>query len=233
MKIEEEIFYGYILDEEKLTSFGFNYVDNKYIKEYKIHNDEFTALVTIDKNSVNGKIIDNNFDEEFPLFRNEKVVGEFIGSLREEYKETLLKIRKACFKKVLFPDAQAVRISHYIYQTYHDEPDFPWAKYPYYAVYRNKDNNRWYGLIMNVEDNKLGKDVKGRWVINIKPPKHMFNELLKLDNIFLGWHMNKKSWLSISLSDYFPDEYIESLIDMSYSEVDGLDKVRIFPPKKK
>ena len=49
MKIEEEIFYGYILDEEKLTSFGFNYVDNKYIKEYKIHNDEFTALVTIDK----------------------------------------------------------------------------------------------------------------------------------------------------------------------------------------
>ena len=45
--------------------------------------------------------------------------------------------------------------------------------------------------------------------------------------------MNKKSWLSISLSDYFSDEYIESLIDMSYSEVDGLDKVRMFPPKKK
>ena len=61
MKIEEEIFYGYTLDEEKLTSFGFNYVDDKYIKEYKIHNDEFTALITIDKNSVNGKIIDNNF----------------------------------------------------------------------------------------------------------------------------------------------------------------------------
>ena len=75
MKIEEEIFYGYILDEEKLTSFGFNYVDDKYIKEYKIHNDEFTALVTIDRNSVNGKIIDNNFDEEFPLFRNAKSSG--------------------------------------------------------------------------------------------------------------------------------------------------------------
>ena len=75
MKIEEEIFYGYTLDEEKLTSFGFNYVDDKYIKEYKIHNDEFTALVTIDRNSVNGKIIDNNFDEEFPLFRNAKSSG--------------------------------------------------------------------------------------------------------------------------------------------------------------
>ena len=75
MKIEEEIFYDYILDEEKLTSFGFNYADNKYIKEYKIHNDEFTALITIDKNSVNGKIIDNNFDEEFPLFRNAKSSG--------------------------------------------------------------------------------------------------------------------------------------------------------------
>ena len=75
MKIEEEISYGYTLDEEKLTSFGFNYVDDKYIKEYKIHNDEFSALITIDKNSVNGKIIDNNFDEEFPLFRNAKSSG--------------------------------------------------------------------------------------------------------------------------------------------------------------
>ena len=103
MKIEEEIFYGYILDEEKLTSFGFDYVDNKYIKEYKIHNNEFTALIEIDKDHVFGKVIDNNFDEEFPLFRNEKVVGEFIGSLREEYKEILLKIRKACFKKSIIP----------------------------------------------------------------------------------------------------------------------------------
>ena len=75
MKIEEEIFYGYTLDEENLTSFGFNYADNKYIKEYKIHNNEFTALITIDRNSVNGKIIDNNFDEEFPLFRNAKSSG--------------------------------------------------------------------------------------------------------------------------------------------------------------
>ena len=70
MKIEEEIFYGYILDEEKLTSFGFDYVDNKYIKEYKIHNDEFTALIEIDKDHVSGKVIDNNFDKESPLLRH-------------------------------------------------------------------------------------------------------------------------------------------------------------------
>ena len=85
---------------------------------------------------------------------------------------------------------------------------------------------------MNVEDNKLGESVKGRWVINIKPPKHMFNELLQIENVYPGWHMNKKSWLSISLSDYFLDEYIESLIDMSYEEVNGLSKVKMFPPKK-
>ena len=30
----------------------------------------------------------------------------------------------------------------------------------------------------------------------------------------------------------YGDEYIESLVDMSYNEVDGLSKVRMFPPKK-
>ena len=232
MRIEEELFYGYQWNEDKLIPFGFVLQNNKYVKQYPIHHNEFTACIEISKDHINGKIIDNNFDEEYTLFRNDKVIGEFIGSLREKYEAILLDIRKHCFTRLSFPDPQANRIAEYIYQTYQDKADYSWAKYPYYGVYRNKDNNRWYGLVMNVEDNKLGESVKGRWVINIKPPKHMFNELLQIENIYPGWHMNKKSWLSISLSDYFPDEYIESLIDMSYEEVNGLSKVKMFPPKK-
>ena len=231
MKMEEEIFFGYELIKDNLTSFGFSLSNDKYIKKYHIHNDEFTALIEVNKDGVKGKIIDNNFDEEFPLFRNDKVVGEFVISLRDEYEKILKEIRDKCYKKVSFPDPQAVRIANYIYKTYKDKPDFPWAKYPFFGVFRNKDNNRWYALICNVEDNKLGPNEKGRFIINVKPNKEMFVELLKVDNIFRGWHMNKNSWLSISLSDYFPDEYVESLIDMSYEEVNGLSKVRIFPPK--
>lgn len=233
MRIEEEIFLGYQLDKSKILDFGFKLIDGIYIKQYKIFNDEFTAEIKVHEKDVNGRIIDNAFDDEYTLFRNDKVVGEFVGKLREEYKSILLEIRDRCFIKVLFPDPQAVRIAKYIFDKYGDEPDFPWEKYPYFGIFRNKENNRWYGLIMNVEEDKLAKGASKRSVINIKPPADKFNELLKVDNIFPGWHMNKKSWVSVSLSDYFSDEYVEQLIDMSYQEVNGLSEVKVFPPKKK
>lgn len=233
MRIEEEVFYGYQVKEEKLIPFGFEHKDNSYSKSFPILNGEFTVIVSITDGKVTGKVMDESFGDEYALFRNEKAAGEFIGKVKEEFTEILLKIRKACFSKELFPDPQSVRIAKYILDTYGDKPDFPWPKYPYYGVFRNKENNRWYGLIMNIEDNKLGEGVSARSVINIKPTPGLFNELLSIDNIFVGWHMNKKAWLSVSLSDYFPDEYIESLIDMSYNEVDGLSKVRMFPPKRK
>ena len=144
MKIEEEIFYGYELDESKLIHFGFNLEKDIYSKSYPILNNDFSVIVNISKdNKVIGKVIDNNFNVEYTLFRNEIAVGSFVGSIREEFTKILSSIRKKCFKKVLFPDPQAVRISNYIYKTYGDKPDFPWSKYPYYGVFRHKDNNRW------------------------------------------------------------------------------------------
>lgn len=233
MKIEEELFKGYQVDESKLIPFGFTLKDKVYSKISTIMNGDFSLVISIASGVVDSKIYDINFGDEYTLFRSDKNVGEYVGRIREQLTEELLKIRDNCFIKVQFPDSQSIRIAEYIYKTYGDKPDFPWYDYPYYGVFRNKENNRWYGLIMDVKENKLGEGVSARSVINIKPNPSMFNELLKLDNIFPGWHMNKKSWISVSLSNYFPDEYVESLIDMSYSEVNGLSKVKIFPPKKK
>lgn len=45
--------------------------------------------------------------------------------------------------------------------------------------------------------------------------------------------MNKKTWISIRLDDTFEDKYIFDLIDLSYLETLGKEKVRLFPPKRK
>ena len=45
--------------------------------------------------------------------------------------------------------------------------------------------------------------------------------MIQKDNVFPGWHMDKNSWVSVSLSDYFKDEFVESLIEESYQEVNG------------
>lgn len=234
MRLEKELFTGYLVKTEALVNEGFSLIsENRYVKKYPIFNGDFDAEIMFFKGNISGRMIDNEFGDEYAMFNNEYASGEFIGRLREEYSKILLEIRDHCFRKALFPDAQSERVAKYIEKTYGDKPDFPWDNYPYFGVFRNKVNNRWYGLIMNVDDNKLGQDVSGRSVINIKPPEAMIGELLNIDNIYPGWHMNKKKWISVSLSDYFPDEYVFSLIDMSYSEIDGLSKVRIFPPKKK
>ena len=72
---------------------------------------------------------------------------------------------------------------------------------------------------MNVKDDVLDKGVSARSIINVKVYPEEYQSLIKQENIFPGWHMNKKSWISISLSDYFSDDYIESLIYASYRKI--------------
>ena len=216
MKIEEELFHRYKVNEDKLSSFGFRYVDNKYIKEYKLSTDNLTAVITIIDNNISGKIIDDDFGDELILFNTNNAVGEYIGKINEEYQKILLDIRDNCYNKVLFHDDQANRIARKIYDKYNEEPDFPWEKYPYIGVFRHKENKLWYGLVMEIGDDVLGKGIKGRTIINIKLPPETITELVKLDNIFPAYHMNKKSWISLSLSDYFSDEDILKWIDISY-----------------
>ena len=51
-------------------------------------------------------------------------------------------------------------ILNYVKEKYETIPDYPFFKHPQYAVLRNK-NNKWYGLIMTIEKNKLGINEEG------------------------------------------------------------------------
>lgn len=38
----------------------------------------------------------------------------------------------------------------YAKNSYRTEPDYPWNKFPDFAALRHDKNNKWYGLLMNV-----------------------------------------------------------------------------------
>lgn len=223
MKIEEELLFGYQVKEDLLLNFCFKKEKDKFIKTYEIMNGDFELIISIKKGKLVPKMIDKNYGDEYSLFTNEYATGEFVGKLKDEYRNIILEIRNKCYRKSLFLDAQAERVAKYIKDNYGDEPEFPWKKYPYFGIFRNKINKKRYGCIMNVEDNKLAPNTKGRTVINLKADKSIFDALLCEENIFPGWHMNKKAWISVSLSDYFPDEYVFSLVDMSYKTIRNLN----------
>ena len=74
----------------------------------------FHADVFIKGNDVSGRIYDETFGDEYSLFRNRSVTGDFVGKVRESYQKVLLDIRERCFTKVMFLDEQSTRIAQHI-----------------------------------------------------------------------------------------------------------------------
>ena len=47
-------------------------------------------------------------------------------------------------------------VLRYVKRKYSCEAEYLWAGFPAYAVVRHDDNQKWFGLIMNIPRKKLG-----------------------------------------------------------------------------
>ena len=215
MNIEEEIFKKGNFQEEKLIKYGFKRKNNKYILKKTFLNNSFQTEIEISNNKLTGKVFDLDINEEYTNLRTNSK-GEFAGKVRDAYKEILLNIKENCFKENTFLNPQTNRINNYIKEKYKDNPEFLWSKFPGYAIYRNKNNEKWYSIIMNISSNKLDKDIGEVEIINIKLNENKKINLLKKEGFYKAYHMNKKDWISIILNDTLEDKEIFSLIDESY-----------------
>lgn len=133
--------------------------------------------------------------------------------VKEEYRALLQDIADKCFVK-----AQADRIKDEIKTRYGDEPDFPFKKFPNYAVFRNPQNRKWYGLLMAVPLGKLTVDEKDQQevtVLNLKLAEEKLPALLKQEDFFPAYHMNKQNWLSVLLNNDLTDEEVLAMLDES------------------
>ena len=219
MTIEEELFRKTKIDLDKITKYGFKKEKTLYIYSKNIMNNTFRIDVEInDENIVKAKVVDLSINEEYTNIRIEENAGSFVNQVKEEFKKVLKDIRDNCFIKKDFIYEQSNRIAKAIKEKYGDDPEFEWEKFPGYATFRNKNSKKWYGIIMNVDKNKLDKKSNGEIeIIDIKLNSSKINKLLKLDGFYPAYHMNKKSWISIILNDTISDEDIMNLIEESYS----------------
>ena len=219
MSIESDIFKKYTPDFNKLVEYGFKKNKTRYFCEKLFKNREFKAIIEISKDGIiTGKVIDIENNDEFLPLKVETTQGAFVGELREEYKTILTDIRDNCFSKNYFMFPQANRIANIIIQKYGDAPKFMWEQYPDYGVFKNPVNNKWYGMIGNIDYSKLGFDNKKTVeIINIKLDKDEIQKLLKKDGFYPAWHMNKKSWITITLDETISDNEIMDLIEESHS----------------
>ena len=217
MNLENEVFKRTIVNFKKLEKYGFQKINDKYVIEKQFLNDDFKAIITINnKGIVSGKIIDLQVDEEYTNIRTE-MSGEFVNKVRDSYREILIDIRNNCYEMNYFIFEQSNRINKYIKEKYNNDPEFLWDKTPGCAVYRNENNKKWYGIIMNIDLSKLDDETGEVEIINVKLDENKIQKLLKRKGFYKAYHMSKKEWISILLNDTLKDEEITSLIDESYN----------------
>ncbi|HJD05643.1 MAG TPA: MmcQ/YjbR family DNA-binding protein [Candidatus Onthoplasma faecipullorum] len=213
----EKFFNNSNVDFNKLLDFGFNYDKNKYLFQKEILNNQFTLNICVDKNgTVSTNIIDNTTNEEYILHLMEDVGGEFVGNVRSEYYKVLTDIKERCFETHIFKSSQSKAVIEYIKNQYGDELEFLWPKFPNNAIWRRKDNKKWYSLIISLPRNKLKQ--AGDGIVEIIDVRITEDDLKLIDNksILEAYHMNKKHWITLIMDNSLDNAFVFKLIDKSY-----------------
>ncbi len=116
-----------------------------------------------------------------------------------------------------FIGATRAAVTDYVKGKYGTEPEFLWRKFPDFAVFRKKDNAKWYAVIMDVTRQKLGLDGQGKVdIIDVKCG-YETKEIFKNFKGFLpAYHMNKEKWITVLLDGTVDLRLLSDLIDESY-----------------
>lgn len=107
-------------------------------------------------------------------------------------------------------------IEAYIYNEYGVEPEYPFEMDDLTAVYRHKDNKKWFAIVMRISKRRLHIDSDEEVdVMNVKAEPVVIGSFLMENGFFPAYHMNKTHWITIA-----PDadeDKTKLLIDMSFS----------------
>lgn len=200
------------INYEKLKEYGFN---DLFIYNTKLSDDSF--LVYIDINNMTSKVIDTFSDEEYLLIDVLDTKGEFVGKLKDEYESIIKSIVDTCSEIDVFKSKQSIKVINYIKDKYGDELEYLWENSDT-AIWRNKNNSKWYGALLIINGSKLGTDITDDIeIIDLRYSKDDIDRLVDNKVVFRGYHMNKKSWITIKLDNSMSDNELFKLIDNSYN----------------
>ena len=220
MSIEKEVLVKCVPNCTKLLKYGFVKGNDMYKFSKKFMDNTFSAdIVVFTNGEVHGKVIEIVYDEEYTNFRIEGEIGKFAGKVKSNYVSILEDIKEKCFDSKYFVFDQTNRITNYIFDKYGDRPEFLWKKYPGCGVFRKKKKKKWYGIIMDINKNKICDSTGEVEILNVKLNKELVTKLLKEEGFYKAYHMQKINWITIVLDDSLDDEKIMKLIDISYSNI--------------
>lgn len=218
MNISENIFKNKLPNAQKLIDYGFRSIGDDYAYTKTLSESGLELTVTVSSRlSVKTTVIDPATNEPYTLHLSDSAAGAFVGSVKNEYEQILSDIAYKCFEPDIFKEDMTKALIAYVREKYGDELEYLWDKFPDNAVWRRKDNRKWYAAVLTLSKRKLGKasDEKAE-IIDLRIMPDEVEELIDNEKYFPGYHMNKKHWYTIILDGSVSYEEICGRIDKSY-----------------
>ena len=213
----EDRLYHKKLNARKLIKYGFVKSGAAYKYTTSILDGSFTLFITFTKDgALDTRLEEQPSGEEYVLYKTD-AVGSFVGKVRSAIGDVIEDIAQKCFDNAVFKQAQTEAVIEYIRQKYGDELEFLWDRLPDAAIWRRKETNKWYGVVMAVAAKRLGLESDSMVEVidlHIQPDK--IDELLNDSRYLPGYHMNKKHWFSVVLDGSVHNEELFARIDESY-----------------
>lgn len=218
----QQIFSDRRADPEKLRAYGFRETDGAYLYEQPLLSGAFTLRVRVCADGADACLIDAATDEPYTLFLVEDAQGSFIGEVRAAYCDALSAVAEACFAKTVFQSGYSQSVIEYARNTYGDELEFLWEKFPKNAILRRRDNRKWYAALLTISKSKLGafpdEEIE---VLDLRAAPEAIPDMVDGKRVFAGYHMNKKHWITLPLDGTLPAEEICAMLDTSYALAKG------------
>ena len=202
---------------ERLLEYGFEKKEDTYVYKTLLSSRGFEMQVSVtEAGKVSAIVMDTDLNEPYTLHLVSGAVGEFVGNIKAEYENILTDIADKCFEPDVFKTDLAKRIITYVRDTYGNELEYLWKKFPDNAVVRRSDNKKWYAAILTVSRSKLG--FESDEIVEVIDLRMKPEEVEKIDKVKIlpGYHMNKKHWITIVLDGSVSLDEIFALIDQSY-----------------
>lgn len=205
-------------DFGKLTVYGFKRAGGNFIITKRLSGCGFLLTVTVNNlGQIFSEVIDDNLNEPYTLHLIDGASGGFVGQVRTDYENALKEIAEQCFDVEIFKNDCTKELIAAVKDFYGDELEFLWEKFSGNAVWRRKDNKKWYAAVLSVSKRKLGFDSDEiAEVIDLRIQPEKLEDLIDNKNYFPAYHMNKKHWFTIILDGSVPSDVIFDYLKDSY-----------------
>lgn len=210
------------IDESLLLKYGFSKIEKSsevsfsLKKLFSVDGSNFYVDFEISKNDFFARVFEVPTNEPYVLFEVSTATGRFVSKVRQTVFDFVKEIEEKCF---IHTDVKKKYIE-YIQKQFNVEGDNPFSEDSLDTMIFRTPKNSWFALLMTIKFKNLGiQNDSPVSVVNLKHRPEDIPKIVDNKHIFNAYHMSKKHWISVILSDNLDFSVLQNLTEESFSLV--------------